>query len=1236
MRSKWTTVALVVVMIVGATLFMWRIGSHGSVSGHHAASRAESEAIPVPTGGSVIGAESGRPLDGATLFLPGTGDSSAVPLTLDDAGRFDPRNLMAHANRRGLHRPLLFLPVRLSRWAIRHTTVPGVRFVGSQASIPVLLSRFPKAQLNPDGKSDELQFVAPPTGEVEMTVRDDEGEPLVERLVDVYAVGGNFNSHDALRLIGVTDADGKLRVRWWTGICRFVLVVAGTGTSATGVFEVLPNENVTPELPRLARFGRIEGRVPDEVIDEVKQMSIRYQVWNQSVADVYRDGSFTLLDVTPGWHHLSYSHAATRGSLGIDVEVLPGATVTGVELPHPLNLPKTAAETKADVAPPARTLSVSGVVTNLRGRPMASHRVYWCRGNSHSSDEQIVRVTTTDSEGAYAFADVPWHGSWLQRQAAIVVAQPNAPPALLRLDRHHFESVTEVQARPDVWNLQADVTVPDDQASLTVQVFSHGQPCRDAFVQISDEYARTVLGNIQPAWRNPSDIDARVKELVALFRTFRRVDRHGIVRFTGLIPGRHRVTAVSGVPDDQVAQFVYHDRNDMRLGNRRPDWQLRNIDIDAGNSNQLRMTLQPQVNPVPVIVEQPDGSVLRHGDASLGFSRDGPYPSWAQQFRADQLSIKPRFPGLRHVGVWSRRSGAAARSIGEGPVFVSGARIAVSRLFRGSVLRLKSEFFGEDTQTLTVRLTDRHGAAVRGTINIFRVNHTPHERFSASTNPAGVVRFSSLPEGNYRVRGFIDGTDRPPDPGPDMTDEELTGHGLVPYQDIEIRRQGPYEITLHEQLVGYVRCRVQFAAGMDPNDHGFTAREPRDPNVGFRGFISISGYPAPWYSKHVRRPTVHFDRDASSIVCGPFLTPSAEIVLTPNSTGFYNFGSELHKQQFAVEPGKLIVHDMSISPPESKSSQSSGTDWITQLRTDLENHQDELSLQVLRADGSPAGGARLDWFLASKRYVAPTTIGRTNPHGRLTVSMKSLPVAYSYAPDDDRPDESTDDGTPDQRGFVVALAGYVQGMFVPIPDEHPNHLEIQLPPPTAVQGRVTVAGQSPDRFGDSVRVVARGQQLGRLSESYSYDFLAESDGTFELRGLTPGTYAIQASLDDIWLSETVHVNVPPDNSPSTLPPLELVIANPGSAAHIQIVDARKKPLPFQPVRVHFPVGPIKDQLHEMPLTTNGQGMLRIDGCTAGRHTFTLDGSTESVSFNVPPHNGPDDNLQIVTARAIPD
>ena len=118
-------------------------------------------------------------------------------------------------------------------------------------------------------------------------------------------------------------------------------------------------------------------------------------------------------------------------------------------------------------------------------------------------------------------------------------------------------------------------------------------------------------------------------------------------------------------------------------------------------------------------------------------------------------------------------------------------------------------------------------------------------------------------------------------------------------------------------------------------------------------------------------------------------------------------------------------------------------------------------------------------------------------------------------------------GQPSEEPLVVAWRPGRNGIAA-VPASRVDasgRLRIDLPPPLVLHGRVTVGGNSFSGRLGIVQVIAIHEGHGLVGGLCRQEVSADADGNFELAGLTPGTYQLQATLDNIWLSKSVRVMV---------------------------------------------------------------------------------------------------------------
>jgi hypothetical protein len=261
--------------------------------------------------------------------------------------------------------------------------------------------------------------------------------------------------------------------------------------------------------------------------------------------------------------------------------------------------------------------------------------------------------------------------------------------------------------------------------------------------------------------------------------------------------------------------------------------------------------------------------------------------------------------------------------------------------------------------------------------------------------------------------------------------------------------------------------------------------------------------------------------------------------------------------------------------------------------------------QVLLSDGkTPAGAARLAVFYPELWQAREQ--GGTDARGR--IHMRQISWWGN-----DKPNERP--GSPDQPVIVAWLPGACGATITPLADGAQPPLKIVLPPPLRIQGKVTVGGKALQGRKNQFRVLASYEGKGKLDEFLSVDVSAEADGRFELAGLTPGDYQIQAAMDGIWLSRRIRLTVKPDGiSPETLP---LDVGEPGAPSVLELVHRDGTPVRGGTAKVIRPEGPLTDLLWPKEFTADGAGVVQIPPLEVGSHKVRVRGAAEEQTLVIP-------------------
>jgi hypothetical protein len=191
---------------------------------------------------------------------------------------------------------------------------------------------------------------------------------------------------------------------------------------------------------------------------------------------------------------------------------------------------------------------------------------------------------------------------------------------------------------------------------------------------------------------------------------------------------------------------------------------------------------------------------------------------------------------------------------------------------------------------------------------------------------------------------------------------------------------------------------------------------------------------------------------------------------------------------------------------------------------------------------------------------------------------------------------------------VAWLPGANGATVTPLKEGEPE-LRLVLPPSISLKGNVTVGNVAPVGRPCRIRVLAACQDRGRLDDVLSIHVTAQEDGTFELAGLGPGKYQVQAALDDIWLSKTVSIEV----GNTSLAPITLAIGQPGGPVLIKLVNGAGKPLPGKELTLDRPEGPLTKSLWPAVWKADGAGDVYIPALEAGRHTLRVNGAVREIT-----------------------
>lgn len=1023
----------------------------------------------------------------------------------------------------------------------------------------------------------------PVPGRVKMLLRTPGGDPLSHAAVRVFPPDRRRTSdgEESPSFAGHTDGHGALEFDWEAGLRRLRVVASGVGFGSTGHVEVNPGETNRVRLPPLAPFGSIEGTLAPEVVGPDTIVICRAgrfgpdrpgDAWTYPEARCDEQGRFLLRDVTPG-----DKTVVVKGGKYITpqptLRVVPGERSSVQIRPRiPLHKPLTSARSGRFYRAQERKSSVRGQVVREDGAPAGGVRVWGVSHYHHGIRmHEEVRSAVTDEKGRFALDDLPGyprrlflvggkpsHVQWERPEdgGLFLVARERGYLPAFDPDPSHVPPETEEAARGPR-RYQSTLVLPGEGADLRVRVTKGGAPFQGAWVRLRPEYdecslyARTYVA---------ADHGDAADALAAVLYPSARTDENGEVLFESLVPGRYHVMAAD-VENARRRRFL---RRRFFLGNEPSHGIAWRVPVRKGTENTLTLPLLRRTSELRFRIRRTDATIIPADRGRLRIGGGYPIPA--------RNRSKERKPGVRiyAVGAGMRpirfphvESQHRRRSWKTEPHSLGQALLAVSSLVkRKDVVDITT--VRREAGAVEVELRDPRGNPAPGVVIRSRQRDDP-PRAAASTDEKGRVVFTDLPSRTYSFHAYLRDAPSAPLVSMKTKDQELTGKTIVPREKIEVSFDTTSRFVLRAREAGYVRGRV-------------VADQEED---------------ATRYRLQVAGPAARLDYDSTTreFICGPLAPGRATLILKRQEKRFAYYLAK--KAEVDVAPGG--VTQVEITPVPKDRQRSLDPDRWKSTRG-----------VVLLSDGkTPAFGARVAWF--KPEVFGPVAGDRCGPRGRFDLHG----LSYTPPPEPDRPYAEENPTGP---VLVAWLPGRCGATIMPIRKRPDGEVKIVLPPGMSLEGTVTVAGGSPHGFPARFRVLAEHLGRGKLRQVLNVSALCEPDGSFTLRGLTPGIYRVQAAMDDIWVSESVRVEVK-DGSPE---PIVLDIPTPGGPATVKLEDEQGSALADVEVRVDLPAGPLTRKLRSHTLRTDGAGIVRLEGLGAGEHTLWGREFRGKHMFRVPP------------------
>lgn len=1032
-------------------------------------------------------------------------------------------------------------------------------------------------------------LLAATSGDVEIVVRDPDGKPVANRMARVVEVAPFWRSGpDAPKPRDVTtDGEGRARFPVEAGLRRLNIRVPGVGFGGTGHFEVTAAHVARPDLPRLARFARVEGRVDSTLLGPGLKVDGSHNDSEEKEPDGVsapcdEGGRFVFEEVVPGELHLRLFQAQRH--IPVDWLVLltePGQTRRDVVLAPPQ--PPDPAQARQEkewldrlnwTKGKEEITWVEGTVRDTRGDPLKDAEVMvkgvYYGGMRNYSD---VRTTATDAQGHYR---VRGSHSNFQHAFTVAVRVPGRPPAL-------------AYARAPGWDDKGprgplDLTVPDHGGVLTVRVLKDGKAAANAPVALLEQ------GVVERLWSRQTG-DQQL--LHTLFNPVERTDKDGVARFTNLYPCRYQLR----VSEDgsSLRDVPFPGREGVARA------VIPRVDVADGQELSITVALHQDPGPVTLQALRPDGTPPRHRGITFSFGPRETNAMSTMDFDADGVGTY-RFPdsGLWAVGLHFRETESPGLPANWEPYYEGTTLLPISPGFQlESPVKLTCD--PHPPGSLEARLVGLDGRPARGSILLMSVSHHGAIDRAASTDEEGVARFADLTSGSYRIRGSMEAYPPaylPLGNGPLPDDAALRDQVVFRTEEVKVASGAEAHVQLRPVKAAYVRGRIRPAPGAKASDYSVLPEHD---------WLALQSY--------ARRDTT-----SGEYLCGPLLPGKVDVRLHRAAQGG---PSEGIPNFVTLAPGEVAHLDLEAKGESARAGrpEQSVSLGMGGLST-MELPPEAIAGTVVHPDGrTPAFGARA--VLIVPKEVQPTASATSDAAGRLTWTGRWIMRGSSSA----APDPPGQVTTPT---VVVSLPGLAGATVIPIDPKALRPFRAVLPPPLNAAGRVTLGGRAMTSQNARVRVIAGHQGQGVLDGPLSVEATVDADGRFTLRGLTPGTYQVQAARDGIWLSRSITLKFTPDKKPADL---SLDIPEPGAAVTLALVDDNDRPVQRRRLKLARPPGPFTDLWPEH-LTSGADGTVHVRGLETGTHQVLIDGENAPRTFEVA-GAGPAPARLVFTVKANP-
>lgn len=1028
---------------------------------------------------------------------------------------------------------------------------------------------------------------------VELLVRLPDGHPLVQTAIVVKILGGNQFNRPVPEVNITTDNRGVARFEIPEGVYELKVSVHKIGHASVGATEFIAGTVARPEMPPLSGYGSVDIILPAGCGDNVTILAgyEHYSLPPNSSQLLHID------DLSAG--RLSISASITSGprswlydpcSDSATVDILPGQNLRVVlDPPSPrLTVPKRPDGKSQDTVrlggrgDGTTVVWVHGTVRDDLGHPIPNATVYAVATYYGGIRMNGMTVeAATDGNGNY---EVKGAGGLTSLSVTLVATAPGHPPAW---------AWPELTQNSSPGPPTKDLLLPSNGGKATITVVRDGKPVAGATVALYLENA-----NLQDIWAMGGPNKA-VEDVAYPTAT---TDAQGRATIDGLLPGRYRVLATTeGI--DSIRHSAYGLERPGGLG---PNAGVGGIPVQLGQTTTFKIKIYSQSNNASFRILRKDNKPY----VGTGADQFGPIDTIGAFSSAPLDSSGLGHISLGHDGFWRLdfmfRDSPITYFPVHPPYFLSSGTLALSpNLYEADPPSFTARRIEPGSARIVVQ--DAEGNPVHATVDIMRSSSVTA---SGTTGDDGVVLFKGLYTGDQVGTLSDDYFAQIRDaklPNSELVDSGKGDEPLPPPQLLHTRQafmadklwkeRLPLVVNTETKLV--VRAdRLRFVTGVLHSSIPPPFGRPLDlweDAGGFKYKATLRVLPG---GEYVAGPFLSGHVDIAfwgSIGSHPVLIPM-EMDANPDEPLHFDFDADLYTN--APQPVEKPSAPHNDSQLTAGGEAYLGVTGITSHSTGFKH----LAGQVFLADGkTPALGALALYYVAGSSQPAfvamADALGNLQPRGTWRGTYQG-----AFGPQESSPT------APILVSFLPGSSGATIQTSPVRPDEP---VRLVLPPPTWLKGRVTIGGAAPSKRPGTVHVFAAYQGQGPLSSVLSVTTTADADGNFTLAGLTPGTYLIQASLDEIWLSQQEKVRVVAGNAK----PIKLSIPLPGAPLHVKLVDSVGNPVMEKSITIDR-TGPLA-VLWPQRWTSDSLGAIYVPTLEAGRHRIRVSGSSTSLTINIP-------------------